>query len=379
MELLAARGTGIEGSHGDDPAAAEHAEPRDPGLVGAPKHIDDDIGVDRVGSEPAPDLLHERRSVEARGSRLQGDHLGERAHRVGSSSATGRADPLPDGDDEHGERKPPGARHHRCADDTRSLAIESCRQRNRAAGAYMGMMRVVVLASSLAVCSLALLACGCNGDGLQATVGIVGQACVASVDGADPCGASLACGTDGRCVPAGYALATPTVAPLGETSARITWTAATGRVAWYEVRVAPSPTAAPVAVPGFAHVAPGTTSVILTDLAPGTLGRVVVAAAIPGASAVAAPSSILWTPFGAINEDSVNSVTPLTGYAGAPYAEGDVRLEPLLDVLRPRLRQGSVVRLRRDPFVADRDADLQLRQPDHQVRKRLQPIQMSPT
>ena len=37
---------------------------------------------------------------------------------------------------------------------------------------------------------------------------------------------------------------------------------------------------------------------------------------------MAAPSSLLWTPFGAVNEDSVNSVTPLTGYAGSPYAEG---------------------------------------------------------
>jgi Fibronectin type III domain len=184
----------------------------------------------------------------------------------------------------------------------------------------MGMMRVVVLASSLAAVSS--LACGCEGDGLQATVGIVGRACVASVRGDDPCGANLACGTDGSCVPAGYALATPEVEPLSETSARITWTAATGHVSWYEVRVAPSPTAALVVVPSFAHVAPSTTSVTLSGLAPGMLGRVVVAAAIPGASAVAAPTSVLWTPFGAINEDSVNSVTPLTGYAGAPYAEG---------------------------------------------------------
>ena len=74
-------------------------------------------------------------------------------------------------------------------------------------------------------------------------------------------------------------------------------------------------------VSGFAPVAPGTTSVVLPDLAPGTLGRVVIAAAIPGASSVSAPSSLLWTPFGAINEASVSSVTPLTGYAGSPYAE----------------------------------------------------------
>jgi hypothetical protein len=181
----------------------------------------------------------------------------------------------------------------------------------------MGMKYVAFLASSLGV-----LACGCNGDGLDATVGVLGQACRANVGSGDTCGSNLACGADGRCTPVGHVLVTPTVEPLSETSARLTWTAAPGAVAWYEVRVAPSPSAPLAVVGSLAHLAPTTSSVVLTDLAPGTLGRAVVAAAIPAASAVTAPSSLLWTPFGAINETSVNSVTPLTGYAGAPYAEG---------------------------------------------------------
>ena len=183
-----------------------------------------------------------------------------------------------------------------------------------------GMRRVVLLASSLA--ALSSLGSGCDGDGLQATVGVIGQTCIASVRGDDPCGANLACGTDGRCTPASYVLVTPKVEPLSETSVRLNWTAATGHVAWYEVRVASSTAGKPAVVPAFAHVAPGSTSVVLTDLAPGTLGHVVVAAAIPAGPSTTAPSALLWTPFGAINEDSVNSVTPLTGYAGAPYAEG---------------------------------------------------------
>jgi hypothetical protein len=180
------------------------------------------------------------------------------------------------------------------------------------------MKRIVLLASAVAGLQLP----ACNGEVQQATVGFLGQACVTSLTGNDPCGGSQACGGDGRCAPAGYVLVTPTVEPLSETSARLTWTAANGAVAWYEVRVAPSPTANPVVVPAYARIARGTTSVVLSDLSPGTLGRVVVAAAIPASPAVAAPSSVLWTPFGAINEDSVNSVTPLAGYAGAPYAEG---------------------------------------------------------
>jgi hypothetical protein len=181
------------------------------------------------------------------------------------------------------------------------------------------MKRIVLLVASLA--AAAVLASGCNGDGLQATVGVVGQVCVTSVRGDDPCGSNLACGADGRCAPAGYVLVTPTVVPLSETSAQIMWKAAAG-AAWYEIRVAATATAALAVVPASAHIAPGTTSAVLSALAPGTLGRVVVAAAIPAATSVPAPSSVLWTPFGAINEDSVNSVTPLTGYAGAPYAEG---------------------------------------------------------
>ena len=182
-------------------------------------------------------------------------------------------------------------------------------------------MRRIVVPASLFVASTCFV-CSCNGDGLQATVGIVGQACTASARGDDPCGADLACSTDGRCTPAAYTLVTPTVEPLGETSARISWTAAAGHVAWYEVRVASSPTATPAVVPAFAHVAPSVDTIVLSDLAPGTLGRVVVAAAIPAGKTTAASSSLLWTPFGAVNEDSVSSVTPLTGYAGAPYADG---------------------------------------------------------
>src|ERR1700722_17182670 len=102
----------------------------------------------------------------------------------------------------------------------------------------MGMRRIALLASSIA--ALSSLASGCDGGGLQATVGVVGQTCLASVRGDDPCGSNLACGVDGRCVPAGYALLTPAVEPLSETSVRVTWTALTGTVAWYEVRVATS-------------------------------------------------------------------------------------------------------------------------------------------
>jgi hypothetical protein len=185
--------------------------------------------------------------------------------------------------------------------------------------ASMVMNRLLWLASAAA---LLFLSWGCEGDGLDATVGVLGQTCIAGARGDNPCGSNLACGADGRCAPAGYVLVTPTVEPLGETSARLTWTAAKGAVAWYEVRIAASLSAALAALPALAHIAPATTSVVLTGLAPGTLGRVVVAAAVPGASAVSAPSSVLWTPFGAINEGSVSSVTPLTGYAGAPYAEG---------------------------------------------------------
>jgi hypothetical protein len=181
------------------------------------------------------------------------------------------------------------------------------------------MRRIAPLASSVA--ALAFVAWGCSGDGLDATVGVVGRPCVASASGHDPCGANLACGPGGRCTPAAYTLLTPTAEPLSETSARLAWTPAAGHVAWYEVRVAASATATPKVVPAFAHVAPDVRTLVLTDLAPGTLGRVVVAAAIPGSKTVAAPSTPLWTPYGAVNEDSVNSVTPVTGYAGAPYAE----------------------------------------------------------
>ena len=185
----------------------------------------------------------------------------------------------------------------------------------------MDMKFIVVLASCAGV--LPFVAGGCEGDGLQATVGILGRTCVANVSGANPCGSNLACGKDGRCTPAGYVFVTPTVEPLSETSVRLTWTAAAGAVAWYEVRVAHNLTTPIGGVPAaLAHIAPSTTNVILSDLAPGTLGRVVIAAAIPGSSSGSGGSSLLWTPFGAINEDSVSSVTPLTGYAGAPYAEG---------------------------------------------------------
>ena len=57
----------------------------------------------------------------------------------------------------------------------------------------MGMKYVAVLASSLGV-----LACGCNGDGLDATVGVLGQPCQANLGSGDTCGSNLACGADGR-------------------------------------------------------------------------------------------------------------------------------------------------------------------------------------
>ena len=233
--------------------------------------------------------------------------------------------------------------------------------RNPARAAYMVMRRVVLIGA------LQLLAC--HGDGEVATVGVLGKPCVASAE-VDSCGASQACGADGRCTPAGDVLVTPTVEPLSETSARITWTAPKGAVSWYEVRVAPSPTDAATAVPGFAHVSAGPTSVVLSALAPGTLERVVVAAVIPASAPAAAPSSLLWTPYGAINEDSVSSVTPLTGYAGAPYAEAMFVSSHFSIFFATRVSEGGLLRIRRHSVVPGRETHLWLRR--HSVVRRRQ-------
>lgn len=159
--------------------------------------------------------------------------------------------------------------------------------------------------------------------GSQATVGVTGAACTPSSTGDDPCGPGLACGAGGRCVAASYTLLTPEVTPLGETSAALTWTApAHGGVAWYEVRASDTPGGPLVVLPALARVAPTATSAVVQGLPAGSLGKVVVAAAIPSAQPSSAPGAVLWTPFGAINELSVSSSTPLTGYVGRPYAEG---------------------------------------------------------
>src|SRR5882672_10900329 len=122
----------------------------------------------------------------------------------------------------------------------------------------------------------------------------------------------------------GYVLVTPSVEPLSETSVRLSWTAPRRDVAWYDVRVSNNPAVEPLpyAAPSLAHLAPGITNVVVSGLVPGTLGQTVVAAAVLSAASVPSPSQLLWTPYGAVNEASVNSVTPLAGYGGAPYAEG---------------------------------------------------------
>src|SRR5258708_10567073 len=122
----------------------------------------------------------------------------------------------------------------------------------------------------------------------------------------------------------GYVLVTPWGEPLSETSGRLSWTAPRRDVAWYDVRVSNNPAVEPLpyAAPSLAHLPPGITNVVVSGLVPGTLGRTVVAAAVLSAASVPSPSQLLWTPYGAVNEASVNSVTPLAGYGGAPYAEG---------------------------------------------------------
>jgi hypothetical protein len=199
----------------------------------------------------------------------------------------------------------------------------------------MGMKRSVLLAGSFA--ALQVVACG--SDGLQATVGVIASSCADGV--ACDAGARPSCEVDGSCTTgsdsganpdattpvARFVFVTPTVEPLSETAVRIRWATAPGSVSGYEVRIATSRTGTPVAVASLAQLAPSTTSAVVSDLTPGTLGRVVVAATVaaidppPDADAGVA-SSVLWTPFGAINEDSVSSVTPLAGYGGPPYAEG---------------------------------------------------------
>jgi NHL repeat len=158
--------------------------------------------------------------------------------------------------------------------------------------------------------------------GSQATVGITGQTCTRSATGDDPCGPGLACGSNGRCAPAGYVLVTPTVTPLDETRVSLTWTPPKGDVAWYEVRASDTPGGALAVRPALGHVAPTATNAVMDGLAPGALGKVVIAASIPSAAPAGAPGAILWTPFGAVNEPSVSSTTPLSGYVGRPYAEG---------------------------------------------------------
>jgi hypothetical protein len=201
------------------------------------------------------------------------------------------------------------------------------------------MTRSVLLAGSLA----ALQAVACGSDDLRATVGVIPGPCASGGADASACdGGTLrpSCEADGSCATAGdasadadagvgptagYVFVTPTVEPLGETSVRLTW-AAPGSVSGYDVRVATSPSGTPAAVAALSHLGPSTTTAVVSDLAPGTLGRVVIAASVPaGASPEAGASgapAVLWTPYGAINEDTVSSVTPLAGYAGTPYAEG---------------------------------------------------------
>jgi hypothetical protein len=198
------------------------------------------------------------------------------------------------------------------------------------------MTRSVILAGSFA----ALQGVACGSDGLQATVGVVDDSCGASPDGG-LCDASPpppSCSLDGSCSTAdanvgsttGYVLLAPMVAPVSETSVNVSWAAAPGAVSWYEVRISTTLGTTPAAVASLSHLAPSTTSATVSALTPGTLGRIVIAAAVaPPATATDAgeagagvEGSVLWTPYGAVNEDSVSSVTPLSGYASAPYAEG---------------------------------------------------------
>jgi hypothetical protein len=183
----------------------------------------------------------------------------------------------------------------------------------------MSVLRRITLASAPVALLSLLSATSC---GSQGTVGVVGAACTASPTGDDPCGAGFACGADGRCVAAGFVMITPTAHPLGETSVALSWAAPAGPVAWYEVRVSTASGGALAPLPALGRLAPSATTAVVPGLAPGTLGHVVVAAAVPSSPSIAAPGALLWTPFGALNEDSVSSVTPIAGYAGTQYAEG---------------------------------------------------------
>ena len=208
----------------------------------------------------------------------------------------------------------------------------------------MDMNRSVFLAGSLSL----LQSTACGSDGLQGTVGEIDScgtdaACDAgapppSCDAAGSCSSPDSASDSSPDSGTGYLLIAPTVQPLSETAAQVSWVAApssAGAVSWYEVRTSTSPSATPTVVASLSHLDPSVTSAVVSDLAPGTLGRVVVAAAIasPTASSIGpidggdageagASGSVLWTPYGAINEATVSSVTPLSGYAFEPYAEG---------------------------------------------------------
>jgi hypothetical protein len=182
------------------------------------------------------------------------------------------------------------------------------------------MNRTITLGGALA--AFCALRCGLD-ESRALTVGFVDAAAVdaggmdaGAIDG----GAIDAGAIDGS---ATFILVTPSTEPLSETSVRVTWPAPQADVAYYDIRISSDPASEPDprAAPALAHIAPTATSAVVSGLPPGTLGRVVVAAGVASGAAIASPSSVLWTPYGAINEDSVNSVTPLAGYAAAPYAE----------------------------------------------------------
>ncbi len=141
-------------------------------------------------------------------------------------------------------------------------------------------------------------------------------------DAASETGSDAASEAGGDAGSVHYVLVTPEAEPLGETSVQLTWAAPAGApVAWYDVRASSDPASTPGPT-ALTHLPAGSTRATLSGLKPGTLGRVVVAAAVGDAPGADAPSAPMWTPYGAVNEDTVSSVTPLAGYAGIPYAEG---------------------------------------------------------
>ena len=232
---------------------------------------------------------------------------------------------------------------------------------------------------------LAALAWGCGGDtteGTPTTDGGVAPDATTNVCDGSACSDAGADGGTGGGTDAGtdasadagavhFVLVTPDVVPLGETSVQVTWAAPAGApVAWYDVRASSDPASTPVPTT-LTHLPAGTTRATLSGLKPGTLGRVVVAAAVGDAPAADAPTAPMWTPYGAINEDSVSSVTPLAGYPGAPYAEGIfVSSTFSMFFAHAYVKEASFVFAGR-ARVADRAPHLQLREPRRSVSERL--------